>query len=234
VQALFVLFLSLICSLPALAQEGQTGTVPALGYLDEDRDGRNDLFIDENGDGVNDLTGQPYPHRFSFVDEDGDGRNDLFIDFDGDGVNDLEGRFADRDGDGACDNVIDFDGDGVNDITGEKYSPHALGGYRFGLIFEEQRRRLPRFVDEDGDGMHDRLERFHRRALLLERQIDLFIDEDGDGIDDHRRMRRPPPGLPMRQRLEKGDRPPPPRRPMPGRLHPDEEERRQGRKGGRR
>lgn len=179
------------CDSPsAAAPAGPPAEDGPIGYVDEDRDGINDRFTDENGDGIDEVSGHPYPHHFRFEDEDGDGLNDRFIDRDGDGVNDLEGRHVDRDADGFCDNIIDFDNDGVNDITGITYSSKSLWGYRYGRVFEERRRVPPRFRDENGDGMHDLLEGFHRRMeMRLGRDVDLFIDEDGDGIDDGRQFR---------------------------------------------
>lgn len=160
--------------------------VDPIGYSDEDRDGRNDRFLDADGDGKNDVSGSPYPHQFPFQDEDGDHLNDLFRDLDGDGVNDLSGVFADADGDGVCDNVIDANGDGKNDITGRRYSKSSLEGFRFGRVEEERGKVHKRFRDRDGDGMNDLL-----RSLRAspKGEDDLFIDEDGDGISDVRKLR---------------------------------------------
>jgi hypothetical protein len=102
-------------------------------YVDENRDGINDLFQDANGDGI----------------------NDVFVDRDGDGVNDLNGHFFDADGDGICDNVIDYDGNGVNDITGIVYHHQSLEGFRFGRMDEERGTEHHLFIDEDGDGICD-------------------------------------------------------------------------------
>ena len=162
----------------------------AWADVDEDRDGLNDRFLDANGDGVNDLGLTPYPHHFPFIDADQDGRNDHFIDADGDGVNDLDGRFIDGDKNGFIDNIIDFNGDRINDITGEHYGPHGLKGYRYGHILEERRQPIKRFIDQDGDGMHDRFKRWHKRMQGMDRRMDFFLDEDGDGINDARFIRR--------------------------------------------
>lgn len=156
------------------------------GYVDQNRDGINDLFRDADGNGVDDVTKKAYPHRFRFVDANGDNINDLFADADGDGVNDRDAEYVDRDADGICDNVIDYDGDGVNDITGMKYSRASLQGARFGRVDEVRGIIHSRFVDEDGDGMHDLhgiTGRAHRPGM------DVFVDEDGDGICDGRNIR---------------------------------------------
>ncbi|MGY8823322.1 MAG: hypothetical protein ACKVJG_05180 [Candidatus Latescibacterota bacterium] len=178
---------------PAAAQ--QTTTAPAaIGFVDADHDGRNDRFSDSDGNGINDVDRQPYSHHFSFADENDDGINDHFRDSDGDGVNDWNGRYLDADDNGFIDNVIDADGDHHNDITGEKYDRRGLRGWRYGFFFEERGHRLKRFVDHNGDGMHDALERLHKRFELSERKMDFFLDEDGDGIDDGRMLRgRPAP-----------------------------------------
>ena len=221
------LFALTLCSLPAGAQQEQP---TAIGYVDADRDGLNDRFRDKDGDGVNDIGQQPYPHHFSFVDADGDGLNDRFRDKDGDGVNDLDGRYVDSDEDGFIDNVVDFNGDKINDITGEKYGPRGLKGYRFGRIFEERGHPVKRFLDEDGDGMHDPFKRLHQRMRLMDRRMDFFFDEDGDGIDDARLLHRKPgpPGLMLEKRPKMG----PPRRSLPTRLRQDDP-RRDKKRGGR-
>ena len=178
-----------------------------VGYVDRNRDGLNDLFRDANGDGVNDVSGEKYAHRFDFVDKDGDGVNDLFVDWDGDGVNDLHAKYVDADGDGICDNVVDFNGDSINDITGLKFGRKSLQGFRYGLVDEERGEVHRRFLDRDGDGMHDLLKEMHRRGGRP--GLDRFIDEDGDGISDGRRLRMGPP-RPVMERLRraKGERPP--------------------------
>jgi len=198
---------------PAAAQQG-TATPAPIGFVDADHDGRNDRFLDADGNGINDVDRQPYSHRFSFVDENNDGINDRFRDQDGDGVNDWNGRYLDADNNGFIDNVIDADGDHHNYITGEKYDRRGLRGWRYGFFFEERGHRLKRFVDRNGDGMHDALERLHKRFELSERKMDFFLDEDGDGIDDGR-MLRGRPGPFVHPFLDK--KRPPLRRPMPPR-----------------
>ena len=157
--------------------------VTVVGYVDADTDGRNDRFRDADGDGRNDVTGQAYAHHFAIADVDGDGHNDHFRDVDGDGINDLDGRIVDVDEDGICDNVIDADGDGRNDITGVEFRD-TLDGWRYGRIDEDAGMEVARFMDRDGDGMHD-FWADHDRL----RAVDLFIDEDGDGIADGRALR---------------------------------------------
>ena len=196
----------------ALSQEKSA----KIGFVDENRDGVNDLFYDANGDGVNDVDKKEYPHQFKYIDEDKDGINDLWVDADGDGVNDLArdleikfggkvGRqWVDKDGDGVLDSdaplikfqhaekhVLDMDGDGKNDITGIEYKgKNVMLGYRYGKIDEERGIEPNRFFDEDGDGMDDR---FAARWLgkggsYRHGSQDFFIDEDGDGICDGRRI----------------------------------------------
>ena len=167
--------------IPVMVYGGEPDQRPIqpVGYVDADRDGINDRFVDADGDGINDITKKSYPHRFPFKDADRDRVNDLFVDRDGDGVNDREGRFVDRDRDGICDNVVDHDGNGVNDITGFKYTRKSLGGYRYGLVNEERGVASGRFIDENGNGIHDLWE---PRGKMH----DYFIDEDGDGICDGR------------------------------------------------
>ena len=63
-----------------------------FGFIDEDGDGRNDLFADADGNGICDAdrpyAGYPYLMDHGYADLDGDGVNDHFVDFDGDGVDD--------------------------------------------------------------------------------------------------------------------------------------------------
>lgn len=170
------------------AEKSQVRVPAIINYVDENRDGVNDLFQDANGDGINDVTLLPYHHNFSFVDGDGDGINDMFVDRDGDGVNDLNGQFMDANGDGICDNVIDHNGDGINDVTGIAYHHRSLEGFRFGRMDEERGAEHHLFIDEDGDGMND------LRAPEMMHPVngmDLFIDEDGDGICDGRSFLHP-------------------------------------------
>lgn len=175
---------------------GEGEPVAPFGFLDRDRDGRNDLFVDANGDGFNDINGKTYPHTFKFLDADGNGLNDVFQDADGDGVNDLDTRFADEDSDGINDNVVDTNHDYVNDITGLRFSRKSLRGYKFGFIKEERQMLLRGFIDEDADGIPDA--RQQRMSGGEMRGRDRFIDRDGDGIDDRRqsqkRLRRGPMG----------------------------------------
>lgn len=180
-RAMIAAAVLICCALPHQVTADSTD-VTAVGWADADGDGRNDLFRDADGDGKCDVTGRAYAHHFAFEDEDEDGRNDGFRDADGDGVNDLDGAMVDGDDDGRCDNVIDADGDHRNDITGQKYD-EELGGWRFGRIDEMSGEETERFLDRDGDGMHDP---WQERGPM---SLDLFIDEDGDGIADGRAVR---------------------------------------------
>lgn len=199
--------------LPSIFLGQSENPSPIIGYQDADRDGFNDLFRDANGDGINDVTNLLYPHQFQFEDKNKDGLNDLWLDRDGDGVNDLmfdllhkrgvraETPWVDRDGDGIQDEnigpkfkadlkqfVLDMNGDGRNDITGiEFFSDNAMG-YRYGCIDEDHSKQIPKFRDQDGDGMHDPFaNRFqHDLQYGKGRKFDYFIDSDGDGISDGR------------------------------------------------
>jgi hypothetical protein len=156
-----------------------------IGFVDKNKDGINDKFHDADGDGINDATKEKYNHRFKFVDKNKDKINDVFVDKDGDGVNDLETKFVDEDKDDINDNVLDYDKDGINDITGLEYKNKNLRGYRYGIVEEEMKKTHKRFIDENGDGMHDPIAR--RRGLADENGMhDWFVDEDGDGIRDGR------------------------------------------------
>jgi hypothetical protein len=131
-----------------------------FGFIDEDGDGRNDLFADADGNGIGDpdrpYAGYPYLMDRGYADLDGDGVNDHFVDFDGDGVDD-HGRgplghgfgWVDDDDDGVHDYFRDADGNGICDVSGMPYR-HSNG-----------------FQDDDGDGFND-----------------LFRDSDGDGVND--------------------------------------------------
>jgi hypothetical protein len=160
-----------------------------IGFVDKNKDGINDKFHDADGDGINDVTKEKYKHRFKFVDENNDKVNDVFVDKDGDGVNDLETKFVDEDKDEINDNVLDYSRDGINDITGLEYKKKDLMGYRYGIVEEEMKKTHKKFIDENGDGMHDPVAR--RRGFTDEDSIhDWFVDEDGDGICDGRRFGR--------------------------------------------
>ena len=162
-----------------------------IGFVDKNKDGINDKFHDANGDGINDVTKEKYEHKFKFVDKKKDKINDVFVDKDGDGVNDLETKMVDEDKDGVNDNVLDYNKDGFNDITGLKYENKDLMGYRYGIVEEEAKKTHKKFIDKNGDGMHDPIAR--RRCFTDEDGDginDQFVDEDGDGICDGRRLRR--------------------------------------------
>jgi len=160
-----------------------------IGWLDKNKDGINDKFQDANGDGVNDVTKEKYDNRIKFVDKNKDKTNDIFIDKDGDGVNDLEIKFVDNDKDGINDNVIDYNKDGINDITGLKYEKKDLMGYRYGIVEEEIKKTQKKFIDENGDGMHDPTAQRRRfRDDDGDGVNDKFVDNDGDGVCDGRRF----------------------------------------------
>ena len=159
-------------------------------FVDRDRDGVNDRFSDLDGDGINDVTGKPYSHKFAFADGNGDRMNDLWRDADGDGVNDLCARL-DSAARGDIDaNVIDIDRDGANDVTGAAYQGEDYSGHQYGFIDERSGSSGSVLLDEDGNGIDDRLERMRMGEGMHDR--DFFIDEDGDGICDGRgdRLRR--------------------------------------------
>ncbi len=161
-------------------------SAPVIGYRDADGDGANDLFRDADGDGVNDVTGEEYPHGFRFLDENRDGRNDLWSDTDGDGVNDMGWMFGRGERGTPRMNVLDHDGDGVNDVTGGSYTEGSYGGGEYGFVDEGSPDPPGPMIDENGNGIDDRLERARRGKGRHGRDRDVFIDEDGDGICDGR------------------------------------------------
>jgi hypothetical protein len=191
---------------------GDSLKVEPPGFIDLNRDGLNDRFGDANGDGINDIDHKDYRHHFKFEDKNNDQINDLWIDRDGDGVNDLilpilrqRGKaphqpWIDRDGDGIQDAnvrpafqaslsefVLDTDQDGKNDITGLEFSAQNAGGYRYGMIDEETNQEITKFIDKNGDGMHDSFaKRWENEKGKHGQRQDVFIDKDGDGIADDR------------------------------------------------
>ncbi|MFQ5769806.1 MAG: hypothetical protein ACE5HX_04685 [bacterium] len=162
-----------------------------IGFEDKNQDGINDKFMDANGDGKNDLNGKAYRHKFEFSDKNKDKINDLWVDQDGDGVNDLSHKFKSKKFKDIHSNVVDVDEDGRNDITGIVYdkSKHQWKGEKWGFWNEKEGKLQGRFIDEDGDGIDDRVQNFkdfmaaHKHGA---RMRDRFIDEDGDGICDGR------------------------------------------------
>ena len=152
-----------------------------LGFIDEDANGINDRLQDADGDGV-----------INVLDPDSDHYRDPttvvhglgFIDEDGDGISD---RLQDADGDGVI-NVLDPDSDLYR-------NPASRGGSRFG----RGKGHGFGFVDEDGDGISDRLQDADGDGVInvLDPDSEMyrdpattvhgrgFIDEDGDGIGDH-------------------------------------------------
>ena len=165
-----------------LGREADKIEVSIVGFKDEDKDGRNDLFRDANGDGKNDITGKEYRHDFKFKDDNKDKINDLFVDADGDGVNDIQSPFMSMKGNAIFEQVIDINKDFINDITGLKYNRKSLRGYKFGFIKEERLKIMQGFGDENLDGIMDA----NQSGNGMMKGRDVFIDKDGDGIDDRR------------------------------------------------
>ena len=212
---IFFLALLLFPGQPARSQSNADSIkFRAIGYVDANRDGMNDLFRDANGDGKNDVTNDPYPHSFKFEDKNKDGLNDLWLDKDGDGVNDLivarlkqkgirpKISWIDKDGDGILDAdvqprfeadltqfVLDSNQDGKNDVTGLEFKRDNCLGYRYGCIDEEMNKQIKKFIDKNGDGMYDHFASRLMRDMGQQggkRPHDYFIDRDGDGIADDR------------------------------------------------
>ncbi len=173
------------------AKKGSSIEAKFVGFVDKDKDGINDKFCDANGDGKNDVDGKEYPHKFEFKDKNKDKINDLWMDRDGDGVNDLILKFKGKSRQKVQQNVLDVNADGRNDITGIKYDKgkHRWMGEKWGFWDEQKGKLQGRFIDEDGDGIDDRMKGFsgfmgnHKGST---RMRDMFIDEDGDGIADGR------------------------------------------------
>lgn len=173
------------------AKKVSSGGAKFIGFIDKDKDGINDKFRDANGDGKNDVDGKEYPHKFEYKDKNKDKINDLWMDRDGDGVNDLFLKFKGRARQKVRQNVLDVNADGRNDITGVKFdrAKHRWMGEKWGFWDEQKGKLQGRFIDEDGDGIDDRMKGFsgfmgnHNRST---RMRDMFIDEDGDGIADGR------------------------------------------------
>lgn len=168
------------------AQDDENGSIASrpVGFADKNGDGINDRFQDADGDGVNDLTGKAYPHRFKYIDKNKDGINDLWLDRDGDGVNDLSHQLSNDEREDVDKCIVDFDRDGVNDVTGLKYKKEDFMGGKHGFIDEQSGKIQGKFLDEDGNGVDDRMEIARWRNHHQNR--DMFIDEDGDGICDGR------------------------------------------------
>ncbi|RMF70163.1 MAG: hypothetical protein D6743_00730, partial [Calditrichaeota bacterium] len=59
-------------------KEKRAVAVRALGFIDKNGDGINDVFRDADGDGRNDVDGKAYPHAFGFKDKNKDKINDLW------------------------------------------------------------------------------------------------------------------------------------------------------------
>jgi len=178
-------------SLPVAEPAEKEATKKIIGFVDADKDGINDRFVDANGDGKNDRDGKEYPHRFAFEDKNKDVINDLWIDQDGDGVNDLGSSFKDKMRHEVTCNVLDFDADGCNDVTGERYDAKEpqWKGELCGFWDESKGKTQGRMVDENADGIDDRVQAHHGGGMGNhhgESNRDYFIDEDGDGVCDGR------------------------------------------------
>jgi hypothetical protein len=168
----------------AAPQEGVKAADQVTGFVDKDKNGINDKFKDAEGDGINDITGKSYKHNFKYADENNDSINDLWTDKDGDGVNDLARKHGANTQNALKLCVLDNNEDGVNDITGQKYSQKELHGHKYGFIDERTGKIQGKFMDEDGDGIDDRMRTTGARHRRQNR--DMFVDEDGDGICDGR------------------------------------------------
>ncbi len=169
----------------AQEQEENSNKIKILDFVDKNQDGINDKFQDANGDGVNDVNEESYQHRFKYEDKDKDGLNDLWQDMDGDGVNDLCHQMKKDDLKDIDKAILDIDKDGTNDITGIKYKKDDVFlDQKHGFIDERTGKIQGKLLDENGNGLDDRLEaaRMHHGG----RHRDYFIDEDGDGIRDGR------------------------------------------------
>ncbi|MCK5145509.1 hypothetical protein KAR48_02070 [bacterium] len=201
-----IMFIAMIISPSLTAQT----SLNVSGWVDANRDGINDVFVDADGNGKNDIDGASYTLPFPFRDENSDGINDLWKDVDGDGVNDYLGellkamsRWTDSDGDGILDrvqgslrgralmqHVLDADKDGKNDITGLAYNGRDILGYRYGNVDEETGKIDIDFADTNSDGMNDHFNTPERQKSVNRGRMDRFFDADGDGIADDRGLRR--------------------------------------------
>lgn len=162
-----------------------------IGFIDKNNDGINDEFRDADGDGRNDVDHKAYAHKFAFKDKNKDQINDFWVDRDGDGVNDLASKLKGKARREVSQNVLDVNADGRNDITGENYDKvrHRWMGEKWGFWNEQKGKLQGRFIDEDGDGIDDRIKDFGAfvgKGNRGTRMRDRFIDEDGDGICDGR------------------------------------------------
>lgn len=153
-----------------------------FGFIDENNDGINDLFVDDDGDGICDNAGlyAGYPNLMGhgWADANGNGINDRFRDSDGDGINDLDNR-----GPGPGFGFVDENSDGINDVNDMPFR------HSFGFVDEDGDGINDRFVDADGDGLNDR-NQVRYIAMpgwgdLEDNGInDFFQDSNGDGLND--------------------------------------------------
>lgn len=180
----FIMLVPALSNLMAFEKEQDQAKKPTIGFIDKNKDGINDKFHDANGDGKNDVDGKIYAHQFQFIDKNKDGYNDVWLDRDGDGVNDLGAKLAQTKQRPIESKILDVNKDGKNDITDEKFTHDDFKGRKFGFIDEKTGKVQGRFMDEDGNGIDDRMdESFNKNRRA---QQDVFVDEDGDGICDGR------------------------------------------------
>lgn len=139
----------------------------------------------------------PVQHGKNFVDLNNDGYNDNAPDADGDGIPNGQdpdyvkpgagqGKgvgFVDENGDGLNDNAPDADGDGIPNGQDPDYVKPQDGsgagqgkgqGKGFG-------RRMHAFVDEDGDGINDRLMDADKDGIPNGKDSDWVKPQDGTG-----------------------------------------------------
>lgn len=163
------------------ANAGKADGGAFLGYIDNDKNGVNDLYFDANGDGINDLNGEmTMIQNIKYIDENRDGINDLFSDNDGDGVNDIYifSKYTP---------IIDIDDNGINDITGIRYKKGFYSGFLYGSSVEEYGIILEDYEDKNGDFSDD-----HIKEEIESKRNDRFVDDDGDGICDNRDVKMMP------------------------------------------
>jgi hypothetical protein len=141
-----------------------------FGFVDENNDGYNDLFVDDDGDGICDnnglYAGYPYFMGHGWSDVNGDGINDRYRDTYGDGRNDVNGEAV-----GPGFGFVDSDGDGIADDTGMPFR------HPFGFVDEDEDGINDRFRDENGDGIND-------ISSIPYVGMPGWVDLDGDGICD--------------------------------------------------
>jgi len=151
------------------------------------------------------LKSPPVQHGKNFVDLNNDGYNDNAPDADGDGIPNGQDSdyvkpgagqgagvgFVDENGDGLNDNAPDADGDGIPNGQDPDYVKPQDGsgigqgkgqGKGFG-------RRIGGFVDEDGDGVNDRLMDVDKDGVPNCQDSDWVKPQDGTGAKYGRGIR---------------------------------------------